>query len=110
MADLEDLSALLGQFVSAGGGNIPGTAQAPEENGAQGGESLFGDLDLETLMKLMDAFSRLNSGDKNTELLLALKPHLRDENRAKVDRAIKLMKVMSVLTLLRESGLADKIF
>lgn len=110
MADLEDLSALLGQFTSGGNGNIAGAAQAAEENTSQSGESLFGDLDLETVMKLMEAFSKLNSGDKNTELLLALKPHLRDENRAKVDRAIKLMKLMSVLMLLRESGLTDKLF
>lgn len=107
MADLEDLSALLGQFTLGGNGN---TAQAEEENTSQNGESLFGDLDLETVMKLMEAFSKLNSGDKNTELLLALKPHLRDENRAKVDRAIKLMKLMTVLMLLRESGLTDKLF
>lgn len=105
MADLEDLSALLGQFAAAGGS----TAETTAEN-TSSGESLFGDLDLETIMKLMEAFSRLNSsGDKNTELLLALKPHLRDENRAKVDRAIKLMKLLSVLMLLRESGLTDKI-
>lgn len=105
MADLEDLSALLGQFSAAGGS----TAETAAENTSSGGESLFGDLDLETIMKLMEAFSRLNSGDKNTELLLALKPHLRDENRPKVDRAIKLMKLMTVLMLLRESGLTDKI-
>lgn len=111
MADFEDLSALLGQFISGGGGNAAGaSAQTAEENVSQSGESLFGDLDLETVMKLMEAFSKLNSGDKNTELLLALKPHLRDENRGKVDRAIKLMKLMSVLMLLRESGLTDKIF
>lgn len=105
MADLEDLSALLGQFSAAGGN----TAETASESASANGESIFGDLDLETIVKLMDAFSRLNSGDKNTELLLALKPHLRDENRAKVDRAIKLMKLLSVLLLLRESGLTDKI-
>ncbi|MCM1335727.1 MAG: hypothetical protein NC084_09215 [Bacteroides sp.] len=104
MAELEELSALLEKFSAPSGG-----AEAADEGRPPGGEGLFGDLDLETLMKLMDAFSRLNSGDKNTELLLALKPHLRDENRAKVDRAIKLMKLYSVFTLLRESGLTDKI-
>lgn len=107
MADFEDLSALLGQFTSGAG---PGPAAQTEENVPPNGEGLFGDLDLDALMKLMEAFSKLNGGDKNTELLLALKPHLRDENRAKVDRAIRLMKLMSVLMLLRESGLADKIF
>ncbi len=112
MADLDDLSALFGQFVSAGG-NGAGSGKNADDgkntDGGSGGESLFGDIDLDTVMKLIDAFSRLNSSDKNTELLLALKPHLRSENQAKVDQAIRLMKLMSVLMLLRESGLADKL-
>lgn len=99
MVDLDELSALLGQFSSEKDGG--------SDSGGDGG--LFGDIDVETIMKLMDVFSQLNSSDKNTELLLALKPHLREENRVKVDKAVKLMKLMSVFMLLRESGLGDKI-
>lgn len=102
MVDLDGLSALLGQFTSDGNEN--------GEKSESAGDGIFGDIDLETIMKLMDAFSQLNSSDKNTELLLALKPHLRSENQAKVDRAIKLMKLMSVFMLLRENGLGDKLF
>ncbi len=105
MVDLDGLSALLGQFTSDGNENGEKSESA---DGA--GDGIFGDIDLETIMKLMDAFSQLNSSDKNTELLLALKPHLRSENQAKVDRAIKLMKLMSVFMLLRENGLGDKLF
>lgn len=105
MVDLDGLSALLGQFTSDGNEN------GEKSESADGvGDGIFGDIDLETIMKLMDAFSQLNSSDKNTELLLALKPHLRSENQAKVDRAIKLMKLMSVFMLLRENGLGDKLF
>lgn len=103
MVDLDGLSALLGQFTSDENGE-------KSENSESAGDGIFGDIDLETIMKLMDAFSQLNNSDKNTELLLALKPHLRGENQAKVDRAIKLMKLMSVFMLLRENGLGDKLF
>ncbi len=103
MVDLDELSALLGQFSSEKDGGSDKNGEG-EENG------IFGDIDVETIMKLMDAFSQLNSSDKNTELLLALKPHLREENRAKVDKAVKLMKLMSVFMLLRENGLGDKLF
>lgn len=106
MADLDDLSALLGQFSALSGGS---KAENQNESGGSA-ENIFGDLDIDMIMKLMDAFSRLNSSDKNTELLLALKPHLRDENQGKVDRAIKLMKMMSVFMLLKDSGIADKLF
>lgn len=105
MVDLDGLSALLGQFTSDGNEN-----GEKSESVDSAGDGIFGDIDLETIMKLMDAFSQLNSSDKNTELLLALKPHLRSENQAKVDRAIKLMKLMSVFMLLRENGLGDKLF
>lgn len=103
MIDLDELSALLGQFSSDKDGETDKSGEG-EDNG------IFGDIDIETIMKLMDVFSQLNSSDKNTELLLALKPHLREENQAKVDRAVKLMKLMSVFMLLRESGLGDKLF
>lgn len=103
MIDLDELSALLGQFSSEKDSDSEKSGEG-EDNG------IFGDIDVETIMKLMDVFSQLNSSDKNTELLLALKPHLREENRAKVDKAVKLMKLMSVFMLLRESGLGDKLF
>lgn len=103
MIDLDELSALLGQFSSDKDGETDKGGEG-EDNG------IFGDIDIETIMKLMDVFSQLNSSDKNTELLLALKPHLREENQAKVDRAVRLMKLMSVFMLLRESGLGDKLF
>ena len=42
------------------------------------------------------------------ELLLALKPLLREENRAKVDTAVKLLKLASLLPLLKDTGLFGK--
>jgi hypothetical protein len=55
-------------------------------------------------------FSRYNSPDKNTDLLRALKPHLREENKEKVETAIKIVKITALLPFLRESGLFDKMF
>ena len=100
MVDLDGLSALLGQFTSDGNENGEKCDSADSA-----GDGIFGDIDLDTIMKLMDAFSQLNSSDKNTELLLALKPLLREENRGKVDTALRLLKLISLLPLLKESGL-----
>lgn len=43
--------------------------------------------------------------DDRTRLLLALRPHLSEERRPRVDRAVKLLKLASVLPLLQETDL-----
>lgn len=74
-------------------------------------EDIFGGIDIEAIMKLGEMMSGMNSrNDKNTQLLMALKPHLRPENRKKVDNALKLMKIISLLPLLKESGIMDGLF
>lgn len=68
---------------------------------------LFSDLDPEMLIKLFGMFETLNQPDDNERFLLALKPLLREENRAKIDSALRLMKLFSLLPLLKESGLLN---
>ena len=104
MAENDDLAGLLGQFFSADNGSEKGKG----EEGSDG--SIFGNIDPETILKLMDIFSKLNSPDKNTELLMALKPHLRTENQAKLQRAATLLKIISLLPLLKDLGNGDNIF
>ena len=47
--------------------------------------------------------------DKNSELLLALKPLLKEERQAKVDKAVKMLKLYSVWTILKDSGMLNDI-
>lgn len=75
-----------------------------------GSEDIFGGIDIEAVMKLGEMLSSMNKPDKNTRLLLALKPHLRPENRSKVDSALRLMKIMNIMPLLKESGALDGLF
>ena len=106
MSGNEDLSALLKGLLSGNGEN--GEEGGGTENGGE--DSLFGDIDPDTLLKIFDIASKVGGNDKNTALLMALRPHLREENRAKLDRAAKLMKLMSIIPLLRDSGIADELF
>lgn len=89
-------------------GNNESNTAASSEGG--GGEDIFGGVDIEAVMKLGEMLSNMNKPDDNTRLLLALKPHLRPENRIKVDNALKLMKIMNILPLIRESGVLDGLF
>jgi hypothetical protein len=61
------------------------------------------------IMRLMSLLQN-RSEDKRVALLLALRPHLSNEKRARVDKAISLLKVASLLPILREEGLLDSIF
>ena len=60
-------------------------------------------------LKLINIFSALNSkrDDKRASLLLALKPHLSVERQSRVEKAVKLLKIASLLPVLKENGLLD---
>lgn len=81
------------------------------DNNADSGQSegLFSGLDPEMLLKMLSLFETLNQPDDNERFLLALKPLLREENRQKIDSALRLMKLFSLLPILRESGLFEKL-
>lgn len=72
-------------------------------------EGLFSGLDPEMLLKMLSLFETLNQPDDNERFLLALKPLLREENRPKIDSALRLMKLFSLLPILKESGLFNKL-
>lgn len=86
----------------------PDSGEHDNDKETSGG--IFGDLDPNMLMTLMGLFESMNKTDDNERLLLALKPLLREENRAKIDSAVKFMKLFSLLPILKESGMLGKLF
>ncbi len=76
------------------------------DSDSNGGFSLPKDFDIGKIMGLMSAFNS-QKNDRRSELLLALKPHLSQERREKVDKAVKLLKIISLMPVLREQGLLD---
>ncbi len=73
--------------------------------------SSFGNDDFDPIQlgKIMSIMSQLKShqDDNRAKLLLALKPHLSDPKQEKVDAAIKLLKLMDLLPLIKTFGLFD---
>ena len=106
----EDLLAKLFEQLLDSEEKSNSNAKNSEIDSDGGSEDIFGGIDIEAVMKLGEMLSSMNKPDKNTQLLLALKPHLRPENRSKVDSALKLMKIMSILPLLKESGVLEGLF
>ena len=74
-------------------------------------DSVFGDMNIDPALigKIMSVMSKLKSNrdDDRSRLLLALKPHLSAPKREKVDTAVKLLKLIDLLPLLKESGIFD---
>lgn len=86
------------------------SSNSDENSSGFGGlEDLFGGIDIETILRITELFSQMNKPDKNSDLLLAIKPHLRPENQKKIDNAMSMLKIMSLLPLLKESGFLNDI-
>lgn len=77
-------------------------------NGSDGdvGLSLPDGFDIGKMMGLLSAFNNQKT-DRRSELLLALKPHLSQERREKVDKAVKFLKIAALLPILKDQGILD---
>lgn len=73
--------------------------------GGIGDLSGLGMPDLNRLSAILPILQAFNSHDQRLDFINALKPLLSEERRKKADEAVKLVKLMSVLPLLRERGI-----
>ena len=73
------------------------------QNQQKASEPQIPDFDIKTLMKLQGIFSKMSCDDRNINLLTALRPLLK--NPEKVDGAINILRIMSILPALEESGI-----
>lgn len=88
-----DISQLLGSL-----GQADSFKSAESKPAADG-------LDVARLLQLQAIMQQANKHDKNVDLLLALKPLLKEENQVKIDRVIKIFKLFAIYPALKESGL-----
>lgn len=63
------------------------------------------DFDAAKLLQLGQVISSARKPDKNIDLLMALRPLLKEENQIKIDRLIKIFRLFAVYPALKESGL-----
>ena len=97
MQQLSELAEML-----TGGKSADSPPPAESEPPGEGGDVLG---DMTKLMALSGAVSQAGKGDKNIALLQALRPLLKEENQTKLDRVVRLLRLMSLWPVLRESGL-----
>ena len=99
--DIEDLTAMASQLFS--GGNSSSSPNSKSDTRPEHNDSADG-IDFDTITKIASVLGRLSSQPKDPgcELLTALKPMLSPERRHKADEAIKMMRLISLLPLLKD--------
>lgn len=105
-AMIASVLAGLGGAGNSGGGNSGGGSSG----GGNGGASPSGGLpdmpiNPQMLGTIANAMMTMNKSDKNVELLYSLKKHLGEERSKRVDDAARIMQLIKMLPLLKESGL-----
>ncbi len=102
MKQLSELAQLL--MNSDSDGNIP------EEKKCSDNDNNNNNMpDIAKIMQLTELMGAFSQSDRNTELLMALKPHLKEERQQKVDKAVKMLKLFTVWNAAKESGLLNDI-
>lgn len=68
--------------------------------------NIFGNMDINTLLKMQKIMSSMNDkqNDSRSNLLLSLKPYLKESRRNKVDQYIQLMKMEKIFEIMNPLG------
>ena len=115
--DLSGLLAALNNSSSATAGNSNASGSAPDLSsllaalgGTNSGLAPKGNTgpDPAMLQKIMQAMQLFSQENPKVELLRALRPLLSEKRAKKVDDAIRIMQLMQVLPMLKESVLFGK--
>lgn len=98
--DMKNLQDLASSLMSGEGQETK--AEPPREQA-----NPFGGIDLNALGSMATLFSAFSgpSDDPRCRLISSLKPMLSTERQQRADEAIKIIKLMDMLPLLKESGI-----
>ena len=68
------------------------------------------EIDFKTISSIQQILSAMSVDDGDAALLRALKPHLSEERRGRVDDALRIMQLINALPLIQKSGLFGGLF
>lgn len=98
MKQLGEIAQMLG--FSPAGGAMPSPADNPPDSGDMGNMP-----DIGALIGLAGKLREAGGSDDNVNFLIALRPLLSEEKRPKIDRAVKILKLLNLLPILKDSGI-----
>lgn len=113
----EDMSELFSKFSNMiNEGNIPDEMKdilsslsknnEKEDNCNNQEEESSSSIDFETIMKMKTIMEKMKGGqnDPRANLLLSLKPYLKESRKDKIDQYIKLFSMSKVMELFNSTG------
>lgn len=103
LSDPESMQQIseLAQMLKGDAGADPPAPQSPPPSS--------GGFDPAMLLKLGEIMNNAKKEDANTALLTALRPHLKEKRREKVDRAVKILQLLTIFNLLKENGMLQNL-
>lgn len=61
-------------------------------------------IDIAKVMGILGKMKSMGNSDRE-KLLLALRPHLKEERRKRLDAAVRILKLIEIAPLLKDSGI-----
>ena len=100
--DIEMLKGVASSILGDGNANEQKSAENDKKSVLPNGLNLS-QSDLNMMLKAKTIIDKMNNtSSKDADLILALKPHLSEESRAKADKAISILKLFDILPYIKE--------
>lgn len=101
MDQIRSLSGLFGQSAQSGSPPAPSVPPPTEPQRSQGADML------PALMKFMPLINSLKEDDDAIRLLYAVKPFLSEARQEKLDQAIRIIRIIRIVPLLKDNGILN---
>ena len=101
--DMENIKSIAADFM--GGSSTEAQREQQPKVSEFGALQSLGLPDLSQLTAILPVLQEINKPDQRLDFINALKPMLSGERQQRADEAMKLVRLMSLLPLLRERGL-----
>ena len=105
MKQISQIASMLNQDSSQDDKNADFAPGNNNINNNNGNDTQAPDFDIAKIMKLKDIMQKSKKKDPSTDLLYALRPLVKSETQIKIDKLLKIFRIISLLPLLKESGI-----
>lgn len=111
MEQIRSLSGLFGQSAGLSDSHseqaVSENISLPQSTPSPSPFDLIGSDGIQTAMKLMPILSELKHDDDTIKLLRSIKPFLSPQRQDKLEEAIKLLRIIRIIPLLKNQGLGN---
>lgn len=96
--DINDLLSSMNSTNNSSENNDNNKSNFEKKENNTSNSSIPDSLDISTILKLKTIFEKYKSNDsKNVQLLMALKPFMKESRKAKIDQYAKMLKFAEIL-------------